>query len=74
MINVIDAFHDFEEGFKNNLESSIEDKIAELDWHPHEKLEQLIAYELCHIIHFNMIDNVNIIDTYNDNYKYGKFA
>jgi hypothetical protein len=30
------------------------DKIAELNWYPFEKLEPLIAHELCHVIHFEL--------------------
>ncbi|QIB26721.1 hypothetical protein [Caloranaerobacter azorensis] len=30
------------------------DKIAELKWHTVEKLEPLIAHELCHVIHFEL--------------------
>lgn len=28
------------------------DKIAELNWHTIEKLESLLAHELCHVVHF----------------------
>lgn len=47
------------------------DKIAELDWHTIDKIEPLLAHELCHVIHFNMRDSANIIDNYNTNYEYG---
>ena len=30
------------------------DKIAELDWYTLEKLEPLVAHELCHVIHFQL--------------------
>ncbi|WP_069650112.1 hypothetical protein [Caloranaerobacter ferrireducens] len=30
------------------------DKIAELEWHTIEKLDPLIAHELCHVIHFEL--------------------
>ncbi|QTA37551.1 hypothetical protein JYK00_07410 [Thermosipho ferrireducens] len=30
------------------------DKIAELEWHTKEKLEPLVAHELCHVIHFEL--------------------
>ncbi|GMG97489.1 hypothetical protein EN5CB1_23150 [Tepidimicrobium xylanilyticum] len=30
------------------------DKIARLNWHTIEKLESLVAHELCHVIHFHI--------------------
>lgn len=30
------------------------DKIAELNWHEKEKIEPLLAHELCHVIHFEL--------------------
>lgn len=30
------------------------DKIAELNWHTSEKLESLLAHELCHVAHFGI--------------------
>lgn len=30
------------------------DKIAELNWHAMEKIETLVAHELCHVVHFQI--------------------
>jgi hypothetical protein len=30
------------------------DKIAELNWHDQDKIEPLLAHELCHVIHFEL--------------------
>lgn len=39
------------------------DKIAELNWHTVEKLEPLVAHELCHVIHFELRGKDNLPDS-----------
>ncbi|MGL5752084.1 MAG: DUF5700 domain-containing putative Zn-dependent protease [Paraclostridium sp.] len=47
------------------------DQIANLNWQDRNKLKNLIAHELCHIIHFEIRDRYNLIDDYKTNYEYG---
>lgn len=48
------------------------DKMAELNWHTMEKVQPLIAHELCHVIHFELRgeDDLNI-DIERSNYNKG---
>lgn len=47
------------------------DQIANLNWQDVDKLKNLIAHELCHVIHFDIRSKNNIVDNYNTNYEYG---
>lgn len=48
------------------------DKIAELNWHTSEKLEPLVAHELCHVIHFQLRGEDNLSDSVErNNYNIG---
>ncbi|SCG82763.1 hypothetical protein DW1_1190 [Proteiniborus sp. DW1] len=44
------------------------DKIAELNWHTIEKLESLIAHELCHVVHFEIRGEDDLSDNVDRNY------
>jgi len=43
------------------------DKIAELNWHTIEKIEALVAHELCHVVHFEIRGEENLPDDVEDN-------
>ena len=46
------------------------EKIAELNWHKKEKLEALIAHELCHVIHFEIRGKDFLSDSFEKNNYY----
>jgi len=43
------------------------DKIAELNWHTMEKIEALVAHELCHVVHFEIRGEDNLPYNVEDN-------
>ena len=47
------------------------DKIAELNWHKMSKIDSLVAHELSHVIHFEIREENNIIDDYEEMSDYG---
>lgn len=47
------------------------DKIAELGWQDLNSIKSLIAHEICHVVHFCIRKEENLIDNYENTYDYG---